>query len=216
MAGMRELVNQRRARWRFHLSGGRVFLDFANTVSWRTGAQPIDRLRDYGDFVEWARQARLIGAREASALERQARRRPRQASAALRRVRALREAIYDVFTALAGRHRPDAAAVDLLQREFRRALRHLGLAVRPRGFAVTWVASTDAPTRLLGLVARAAAESLVADDLTRLRVCRSPRCGWVFLDTTRSATRRWCAMSVCGNRAKAQRHYRRRRSRPAG
>ena len=216
MAGMPDLVNQRRPRWRFHLSGGRIFLDLANTVSWRAGPHPIDRLRDYGDFVEWARQARLIDGREARALERNARRRPWQATAALRRVRALREAIYDVFTSRAGRRRPDAAAVDLLQREFRRALRHLGLAVRARGFALTWVTSTDPLTRLLGLLARAAVDSLISDDLTRLKVCRSPRCGWVFLDTTRSATRRWCDMKVCGNRAKAQRYYIRRSSRTAG
>jgi len=44
MAGMPDLVNQRRPRWRFHLSGGRIFLDLANTVSWRAGSHPIDRL----------------------------------------------------------------------------------------------------------------------------------------------------------------------------
>ncbi|MGI8996205.1 MAG: CGNR zinc finger domain-containing protein [Pyrinomonadaceae bacterium] len=27
------------------------------------------------------------------------------------------------------------------------------------------------------------------------------------MDTSRNQSRRWCAMGVCGNRAKARRHY---------
>lgn len=30
-------------------------------------------------------------------------------------------------------------------------------------------------------------------------------CGWLFLDSTRNASRRWCDMAACGNRAKAKR-----------
>jgi predicted RNA-binding Zn ribbon-like protein len=200
-------MSQRRSRWRFHLSGGRVFLDLANTVSWRASSRPIDRLRDYGDFVEWARQAKVIDSRDARALARAATRHPRRAAAVLRRARALREAIYAVCTALARRRRPDAAAFALLQDEFRSALRHLGLAHRDRGFAVTWVTSTDPLTRPLWFVARAVVASLTSEDLARLKICGSASCGWVFFDTTRSATRRWCDMKVCGNRAKAHRYY---------
>ncbi|TAL94280.1 MAG: hypothetical protein EPN73_18145 [Paraburkholderia sp.] len=32
-------------------------------------------------------------------------------------------------------------------------------------------------------------------------------CSWLFLDLSRSRSRRWCSMATCGNRAKAQRHY---------
>jgi predicted RNA-binding Zn ribbon-like protein len=38
----------------------------------------------------------------------------------------------------------------------------------------------------------------------RLRSC--PRCGWLFLDTSRGGKRRWCSMQVCGNREKVSRH----------
>jgi predicted RNA-binding Zn ribbon-like protein len=33
----------------------------------------------------------------------------------------------------------------------------------------------------------------------------------LFLDTSKGATRRWCAMSACGNRAKVRRHAQRQR-----
>nr|WP_246591510.1 CGNR zinc finger domain-containing protein [Aminobacter anthyllidis] len=38
----------------------------------------------------------------------------------------------------------------------------------------------------------------------RLRSC--PRCGWLFLDTSRGGKRRWCSMQTCGNREKVSRH----------
>lgn len=41
----------------------------------------------------------------------------------------------------------------------------------------------------------------------RLKIC--PNCGWLFLDRSKNRSRWWCDMTVCGNRAKASRHYRR-------
>lgn len=43
----------------------------------------------------------------------------------------------------------------------------------------------------------------------RVRICAN--CGWLFLDRSRNGSRLWCDMAVCGNRAKARRHYRRRK-----
>lgn len=43
----------------------------------------------------------------------------------------------------------------------------------------------------------------------RIKRCMHPECVLWYLDTSRSGTRRWCSMSVCGNRTKATRHYQR-------
>ncbi len=43
----------------------------------------------------------------------------------------------------------------------------------------------------------------------RLKIC--PNCTWLFLDRSRNRSRTWCDMTVCGNRAKASRHYRRQK-----
>ena len=48
------------------------------------------------------------------------------------------------------------------------------------------------------------------ENLARVRICPGDNCGWLFLDT--SGRRRWCAMEVCGSRAKMRRLYARRRS----
>ncbi|MGH3132366.1 MAG: CGNR zinc finger domain-containing protein [Gaiellaceae bacterium] len=36
-------------------------------------------------------------------------------------------------------------------------------------------------------------------------------CGWLFYDTSRNGTRRWCSMEGCGSRVKMRRQYARRR-----
>ncbi|WP_309063106.1 CGNR zinc finger domain-containing protein [Streptomyces sp.] len=41
----------------------------------------------------------------------------------------------------------------------------------------------------------------------RIRRCAHEACVLHFFDTSRNGTRRWCSMAVCGNRAKASRHY---------
>jgi predicted RNA-binding Zn ribbon-like protein len=48
--------------------------------------------------------------------------------------------------------------------------------------------------------------------LARVRHCANERCLWLFLDDSKSGTRRWCSMSACGNRAKAHRHYARQKA----
>ena len=55
------------------------------------------------------------------------------------------------------------------------------------------------------------ASFLVEGEPDRLKLCENPDCKWVFYDTTRSRTKRWCADS-CGNLMKVRR-FRARRQR---
>jgi predicted RNA-binding Zn ribbon-like protein len=60
---------------------------------------------------------------------------------------------------------------------------------------------------MLAPVLRSVAELLTSEDLDRVRECDSGTCFWLFLDTSKNGTRRWCDMKVCGNREKARRHH---------
>ena len=77
------------------------------------------------------------------------------------------------------------------------------------GFAWRWKRD-DGLDRILWPVAWSAAELLTEGPLARVREYPGDdNCGWLFLDTSRNGSRRWCDMSTCGNRAKARRYYRR-------
>jgi predicted RNA-binding Zn ribbon-like protein len=61
--------------------------------------------------------------------------------------------------------------------------------------------------RLLAIIAAAQERG----EWARLKVCAADDCRWAFYDRSRNRSRSWCAMKVCGNRAKT-RTYRARRS----
>src|SRR6266568_4636288 len=124
--------------WIFHLSGVASCLDLANTVSWRRNRQPIERLNEYGDLVEWARQSSLLTAAEARTLAQEARRQPLAAARLLARTRALRETIYRVFSGLAAGTQPHDEDLAHLDRELHCALRNLNLTRTRSGATLAW------------------------------------------------------------------------------
>lgn len=59
-------------------------------------------------------------------------------------------------------------------------------------------------------IAQSLANFLIAGEFKRLKVCENPACRWLFYDSTRSRTRRWCA-SNCGSLIKVRRFRKRQR-----
>ena len=66
------------------------------------------------------------------------------------------------------------------------------------------------PIAFEAALAISALSLLSGDSSKKLKVC--PNCNWLFLDRSRNSSRLWCDMTVCGNRHKAKRHYRRRKA----
>ena len=66
----------------------------------------------------------------------------------------------------------------------------------------------------LALIATIVALSQLDGSWGRMKACRGHDCGWAFYDHSRNQASSWCAMSVCGSRAKV-RAYRKRRRGPA-
>jgi predicted RNA-binding Zn ribbon-like protein len=200
--------------WQFHLAGDALCLDFANTVSWRRSSRPIERLASHTDLVAWARQSALISANDALALNRAAAANPLQAARRLAAARRLREVVFRIFAAVSEGRVPDDRDLLCLNAELRSAYAHRRL-VR-EGSRYRWRAVETRPdiVRVLAEVARSAAELLTSADRERVGQCHGADCRWLFVDRTRNRSRRWCDMAVCGNRAKARRHYHQRRRVP--
>lgn len=191
------------------LRGGRSCLDFTNTVDPRTGVNDRDYLVTYGDLVTWAVHAGVLTQAEARPLLREAARDPVRAGRALARAVALREAIYRIFVTVARSGRPSASDLDILNGVLAEALARSRVVSKGRGFTWEWPAAETELDRILWPLARSAGELLVADELSLVRECAGEGCGWLFLDASKNHSRRWCTMGVCGNRAKARRHYER-------
>jgi len=134
------------------------------------------------------------------------------ATAVLERAIALREAIYRIFSAISHGRPPQAADLATYNAELSGALAHSRIVSTAEGFAWDWRRAEDALDRMLWPVVRDAAGLLTSEKLDRIGECADDRCGWLFLDVSRNRSRRWCAMEDCGNRAKARRHYERKRA----
>ncbi|ATD68461.1 hypothetical protein CNR27_14315 [Luteimonas chenhongjianii] len=83
-------------------------------------------------------------------------------------------------------------------------------------FALARISRVDSGPGLLGPVAEAAAQLLVEGDFALVRQCEHSDCILWFYDRTKSHKRRWCSMSVCGNRQKAERFRKRGGGQGAG
>ncbi len=198
------------SRWGF--LGGRLCLDFANTVDWHASDRPEELLTSYEELVAWSQQAGILTGEQAQSLLHQAAERPNEAEAALQQAIALREAIYGVFAAIAHGLSPRESDLSALNAALSEALVHSRIAPTEAGFVWQWVGEEDALDRPLWSIARSAAELLTSDEVRQVGQCADDRgCGWLFVDASRNHSRRWCSIKGCGNRAKARRHYARKR-----
>lgn len=190
-------------QWTAHrFSGGVLVLDTANTVVLRGDPRSFDRFADPAEISRFAEAAGRFRSEELCH-----RRLSVADPEAIRPVVVeIREATDSLFRSgiAEGRHvngalprflRACAAGLD--------GQDDIGGKGRPFGKAAT-------PLRFEAALAISALSLLSAESAGRLRIC--PSCNWLFLDRSRNSSRLWCDMAVCGNRQKAKRHYRRRRS----
>jgi predicted RNA-binding Zn ribbon-like protein len=193
--------------------GGRLCLDFVNTVGGRdhAGAVIRDKIANYEDLLAWSVLAGCVDRRRAGKLARLAEREVPEAARVLPRGIRLRESLYRIFKCVVEGWRPPEADAEVLRHELSIARSHQRLAAYDGRFAWTFPERPDTLDRILWLVPLSAAELLTSGDLSRLGQCRGGDCGWLFLDTSRNHRRQWCDMQDCGNRAKVQKFRRKQR-----
>ena len=199
-----------RARSQFF--GGRVCLDFANTVDWRTSASPQELIPDYATLLAWSRMRGTLPAAAVTRLRaRGVQRAAAAAAAVLDDAHALRIEIWQAAIALSG-GRPAPlqpfnrrlaalpAQPPLVRSGARYVLALPGKALDEPLWPVLW-----SLTALLS-----------SEDAARVGSCRAEGCGWFFVDESPNRSRMWCSSDVCGNRERARRAYDKRRSTPRG
>ena len=158
-----------------------------------------DLLATPARLAAWMRRRELLGRSEADSL----------GVGDLRRAVAVREALRAIAMANGGADpRMPRDAVAALDRAARGVA--IGLRFTPDGPRFT-AGSAAGLDRAIGAVLAITARAMVDGDWSRLKVCRGDHCGWAFYDHSRNQSGRWCSMAVCGGRAKARAHYRRRK-----
>jgi predicted RNA-binding Zn ribbon-like protein len=164
----------------------------------------LELLGDYAALLRFTVQTGLLEPRRARRL---ARAPPAAALRALREARELREALAVTLYARLDGNVVEPRQLRTLERQFRRAAAHreLNRQAGDGAFAWDWGRFGARPELPVWMLAQSAAALLTSAEMERVRACGADTCRWLFLDTSRNHTRRWCDMKVCGNRMKARR-----------
>jgi predicted RNA-binding Zn ribbon-like protein len=188
--------------WTAHRFSGEVLaLDVANTVVLRGDpARSFDRFASVDELGRFAAAATFFRSEEIGGNVLAV----GDPAAAHPRIIALREATDQLFRETAIHGAPPGTSIAPLLLRCAEALARapLTLAADRSG-----PAPGQGPVDLEAAIAVSALALLAPGMRRRIRICGN--CRWLFIDRSRNGSRLWCDMSVCGNRQKAQRHYRR-------
>jgi predicted RNA-binding Zn ribbon-like protein len=187
--------------------GAELGVAFANTRYWRGSEPPREKLHGLGDVLAWCEGARAIDARTRKELEAWAAQHGGEAIRLFGEVVAARETIYALLGAAAVGDAGAGRDIDALNQLLATAPARTSLAAGAAGSLWRLPAAMPAAASLLAPILWSAGDQLGGEQLQRLRMCANEKCRWLFIDDSKSGTRRWCSMSACGNRAKAHRHY---------
>jgi len=192
-------------------------LDFLNSIG-----TPVDSVIEWigngEDLLAWLSEAKLIDPAEVASIR--ANSFPGELDEVAAQARALREWFRDFVRSHMGRP-VTAKALNLLEPLNRVLERDEGYgAIVPRpgnhrkptsasGFELRRLRRWSTPNAVLLPIAEALAHLVCSSDFTLVKACEGKICTLLFLDTTHGKARRWCSMTLCGNRAKQAAHRQR-------
>jgi len=172
-----------------------VSLDFLNTLEYEDGF-PVDHLGSPAEAVAWLAEHGVLHGEAAPSHE---------TPSVHGRIRRVRRALREVTDALAEDRAADPDALETVNRTLR-ARETVILVPAPDGIGLDHRHEGDPIDSALARLTGPIVGEVRSGKTDRFRICANDGCRWVFYDSSRTARRRWCDMSTCGNRAKAARH----------
>ncbi len=190
--------------------GGRLAIDFANLPS--LPASPAASGLSWEDLIGFLRETKIVSSDRAAELLNLTETDPHSAFELLSRAGRLRDALRMACLALTQGNRIARDNVQAINAILRITEGHDELIESTRGWRLEYVARESGLDWLLAAVARSAAEIIVEGEASRVRLCANHGCSLFFYDSSRTHKRRWCSMSLCGNRHKVAAFARRHNS----
>ncbi|MGP9820196.1 CGNR zinc finger domain-containing protein [Salinarimonas sp. NSM] len=195
---------------------GALVLDFVNSTTGRSRGRSRweDSLTDAFATLGWLRQRGAVDEARFRALMRIAASDQDASEGFMADVRRLRAALERIFHAAISEEAPrDTDLAQLAAHARPAAPAPARLAWGPQGLVRAEPERSELvlADALAPIVASAEA-LLTAERLVRVKTCGSSTCEWLFLDTSKNGSRRWCRMDVCGNREKGRRRLQRERA----
>ncbi|MEW5977868.1 MAG: ABATE domain-containing protein [Acidobacteriota bacterium] len=194
----------------FLFVGNSLCLDLVNTELVE-GGRKVDRLDGFESLAAWLVHAGTFDSRQVESMLKNWRG-SREANELFTRALGFRACLHNVAERIAAGRSVPQTAVGLINEFLSCQSGSAELKRTETGFEKHFRVELSEPRQLLWPVAESACDLLCYGNLSLVRKCENPNCVLFFYDTTRNHSRRWCSMSVCGNRMKVAAHFRRLRS----
>lgn len=189
-------------------------LDFLNSIATPVDEE-VDWLADARGLIDWLAQSGWVSQQTLAHIEAGAL--PGELEVVAAQTRALRDWFRAFVSKYAGRALSSEALNDLatLNRLLDRDDKFSQIAESqhsPAQLELQPRRRWRTPDSLLLPIAEVLARFICEEDFSNIKSCEGARCTLMFVDHTRGKKRRWCSMSVCGNRAKAAAHRERQKT----
>lgn len=204
-------VSRNRSEKAFLFVGNSTCLDFVNTELIVKG-RPVDLLENFGDLISWLVEARALVAAEAREAVRRWGDQP-EGKRVFEEGRAFRAVLRAMVERIVNGKPVQPPVLDAINKLLQNRIGYSQLVRVRGGFERRFHTGSAEAVHLLVPLAEFASDLLCHYDRALIKRCQNPACILYFYDTTKNHARRWCSMSICGNRMKVAAHYQRKRSR---
>ncbi len=192
----------------FLFLGNALCLDFINTDIIAKGRR-VSLINDFADLRDWLVTADVIS--EAGFSNVESAWSGEEKEATLRAALSFRAQLRRMAEQITQGADVSKDILDCINHRLTESRGHAGLVKTEQGYVKTFYFAWQTSLSLLAPVAASAADLLAGGDLSYLRKCENPACILYFYDVSKNHKRRWCSMSMCGNRSKVAAHYKRQR-----
>ena len=183
---------------KINLYGGILCLNFVNTVQDYTKEPLVDYLNTPEDWIAWLIRVDLVKL-------------PMELSIEKVRIPALiknRQNIFRLVTSIIESSEIPAGLWASVNADIQEAFGNVVLTRTKGEILRQWSFDRSDPMNYRHIIFKSLYDLLLSDSINRMKSCSG--CGWLFLDTSKNNSRKWCDMRFCGSQDKSRRYYYRR------
>ncbi len=192
----------------YKVIGGALCFDFSNTISYRNRPKPHEWLDTIENFEAWCQIVKVLNSSEAELLRKEMDQNIDKASTKITFLKEFRDVIYRLFSSIVDNESPKNEDLKFLNELTKQRIGRREIKFDDGRFIFSHDNSLSFFERVVHEIYNATIHGLTQMDIKRIKKCTS--CEWLFYDTSKNLSRKWCVMEDCGNRDKVNRFNKRK------
>ena len=192
----------------YKVIGGTLCFDFSNTISYRNRPHPHEWLDTIENLVTWSQIVKVLDPSDARLLLEDLSQDKKQACAKIIFLRELREVVFRLFSSIVDNEHPLKTDLNFLNNLAQERIGWREIKFEDGVFNFSHNKELSCFERVVHSIYSSTIHALTQLDMKRIKKCSS--CDWLFYDSSKNLSRKWCVMEDCGNRDKVNRFNKRK------